>query len=266
MPARKQTIQDLAREVVLEELVQPSGKTVLEVGSGTGELPRSLAAAGALVSALDRQQPEGELEPGVQFKLFDLTSGELPFEDSRFDCVVSTEVIEHMRAPFLLLSSMVRVLRPGGILVLTMPNYWNLKYRLRYLLTGNVPRPVLQIESWRDFYLAGYPPHINVLTYTTLRSVLTWEGCERFLVRTANRFRPGEQLAYLPFFCLVKLFSLLSPRQRFREFFLGETNDTDVLFGGRHVLLHCRRSREARSVKSQESIAARAPPRTGRRP
>ena len=242
----QKTIQQLAYEAVTQAIGDPAGKRILEVGAGTGELSQRLALEGAHVTALDLKEPELLTHETAEFVRHDLTDGSLPFGDGRFDCVVSTEVIEHMRAPFLLLTSMVRVMRPGGgVLVLTMPNYWNLKYRMRYLLTGNMPMPVLGRPGWLESYQAGYAPHINVLTYPTLRSILTWEGCDGFRVQTARPFSWRRRVCYFPVYLLIKLYSLMKRRKSRERLFLKETSKASVLFGSRHVLLSCRRCERA---------------------
>ncbi len=49
---------------------------------------------------------------------------DLPFPDSSFDTVVSTEVLEHVPEPQRALNEMRRVLKPGGHLILSTPMYW----------------------------------------------------------------------------------------------------------------------------------------------
>jgi SAM-dependent methyltransferase len=49
---------------------------------------------------------------------------ELPFPESSFDTVVSTEVLEHVPEPQRALNEMRRVLKPGGHLILSTPMYW----------------------------------------------------------------------------------------------------------------------------------------------
>ena len=45
----------------------------------------------------------------------------LPFEDGSFDTVLCTQVIEHVRTPNAVIAECARVLRPGGVLIVTAP-------------------------------------------------------------------------------------------------------------------------------------------------
>jgi ubiquinone/menaquinone biosynthesis C-methylase UbiE len=50
---------------------------------------------------------------------------ELPFAESSFDVVTANMVVEHLAQPLAVLQETFRVLKPGGVLVLHAPNYWN---------------------------------------------------------------------------------------------------------------------------------------------
>lgn len=50
----------------------------------------------------------------------------LPFRDGCADAVLCTQVMEHVRDPFRLVGELVRVLKPGGVLILSGPMYWRL--------------------------------------------------------------------------------------------------------------------------------------------
>lgn len=48
-----------------------------------------------------------------------------PFQDSEFDSVIANEVFEHVFSPSDFLSEIYRVLKPGGILLITVPFVWD---------------------------------------------------------------------------------------------------------------------------------------------
>ncbi len=54
----------------------------------------------------------------------------LPFKDASFDCVISSQVIEHIPYDEVLFSEMRRILRPGGMLILGTPDYATIGWRV----------------------------------------------------------------------------------------------------------------------------------------
>jgi SAM-dependent methyltransferase len=102
------------------------GGRVLDFGVGTGAF--SLALAGKVAAPLRIEVVE--LSPsmllraslnldrvGVEARLHLRGAKGLPFEDNTFDAVIGAHVLEHLDDPFAGLSGMVRVLKPGGPLV-----------------------------------------------------------------------------------------------------------------------------------------------------
>jgi 2-polyprenyl-3-methyl-5-hydroxy-6-metoxy-1,4-benzoquinol methylase len=107
-----------------------AGDRVLDLGSGEGRFAAELAAAGADVLAAD-----GAVEPlrrararvpGVQTQLIDGEAG-WPMADASFDVVWAGEVIEHVADTAAWLSEVRRVLRAGGLLLLTTPAHGRVK-------------------------------------------------------------------------------------------------------------------------------------------
>jgi SAM-dependent methyltransferase len=66
----------------------------------------------------------------------DINRQALPYADDTFELVTLTEVIEHLDHHRFALGEIRRVLRPGGLLVLSTPNILSLSSRMRYLVWG----------------------------------------------------------------------------------------------------------------------------------
>ena len=75
----------------------------------------------------------------------------LPFKDSSFDCVISSQVIEHIPYGESLFSEMRRVLTPGGTLIIGTPDYSTRGWRIIEPLYGN-----LIPGGYRDEHITHY--------------------------------------------------------------------------------------------------------------
>jgi 2-polyprenyl-3-methyl-5-hydroxy-6-metoxy-1,4-benzoquinol methylase len=136
-------------EVVYNELLieDIKGKKILDAGCGTGWFSKTACERGAIVTSLD----VGE---NLLSKVKEKCNSEcvvgsvlgLPFQNNFFDILVSSEVIEHTPNPLKAIDEFHRVLKPGGILVLTTPNrfwYFSLLIANRFKL-----RPYQGLENW----------------------------------------------------------------------------------------------------------------------
>jgi SAM-dependent methyltransferase len=172
---------------------RPDLRKVLDVPAGAGSFAGRCAAQGLQAWAGD-VVPQ-DLPPGVTGARIDL-NGRMPFDDGEFDAVVSIEGIEHLERPFDFVRECRRILRPGGVFVMTTPNISALRSRWRYLLTGfhNKCKTPLD-ESQRDPL-----HHINMTSYAMARYVLHGSGFRITEVLT-NRYK----LAALLFAPLVPL-------------------------------------------------------------
>lgn len=101
------------------------GVKVLDVGCGDGVLSYLIAKKNAAVSGLDYSEIAIEFakekikEYSIDFKRG--SAYELPFEDDCFDAVVSSDVIEHLEDVPRYLSEIRRVLKDGGVAVISTP-------------------------------------------------------------------------------------------------------------------------------------------------
>lgn len=104
-----------------------------------------------------------------------LPDGRLPFEDHSLDAAISIEVIEHVEDQFAFLRELARVVKPGGLVIVSTPNTLNANSRVRNLVWGFPllfdPLPLNQ----HDPRLLGghiHPISPYFLAYNALRSGL----------------------------------------------------------------------------------------------
>ncbi|HTP62433.1 MAG TPA: class I SAM-dependent methyltransferase [Burkholderiales bacterium] len=107
------------------------GERVLDVASGSGDLARAFAARGAEVWMSDINAPmlargrDRMLDAGMMIPATRCDAERLPFGDARFDCVSVGFGLRNMTHKDVALAEMVRVLKPGGrLLVLEFSRVW----------------------------------------------------------------------------------------------------------------------------------------------
>lgn len=115
---------------ILVRLAEPANGRALDVGCGTGRISVALAEKGFRVDALDPEvdvveharELASQLGVDVNFLAADFTKPDHRFPDKRYDLVVCCEVLEHVAEWEKVVTNMRRVLKPGGVLILTVPN------------------------------------------------------------------------------------------------------------------------------------------------
>jgi SAM-dependent methyltransferase len=123
---------------LIDRLVTPhldAASRLLEIGCGSGNLLLRATARGSYAVALDLsmgslafvrsrlQDARGSLDGPRGFGCVQAIGEQLPLADDSFDCVLLSEVVEHLDAPHVSVQEACRVLRRGGRLLLTTPNY-----------------------------------------------------------------------------------------------------------------------------------------------
>lgn len=97
--------------------------TVLDVGCGVGQVVRRLKEAGFQAKGVDVSEPNirKAVEAGLDCQYYD--GKRIPFEDESFDAAGALNVLEHVEEPESFIAELVRVVRPGGRIVLSSPNF-----------------------------------------------------------------------------------------------------------------------------------------------
>jgi ubiquinone/menaquinone biosynthesis C-methylase UbiE len=128
---------------VVEQIVAEgsvAGKRIMEVGAGSGRDSVRLAAAGATAVILDYSVPSLETarrvaeREGVRAHFVRADALRLPFRDGAFDVVFHQGLLEHFRDPSPLLLENVRVLAPGALLLVDVPQRFHLYTVAKHVL------------------------------------------------------------------------------------------------------------------------------------
>ncbi len=124
-----------------------NNKLLLDAGFGTGWFSKKARERGAYVFSMDLgENLLAEVAKKCDSERVVGSILSMPFEDNMFDYVISSEVIEHTPEPYKAIKEIYRVLKPGGIMVLSTPNkFW--KWTLWIANAFNL-RPYQGLENW----------------------------------------------------------------------------------------------------------------------
>ena len=98
-----------------------AGRTLVDVGAGQPAFPRAFAAEGARYIAVDTDRHALHEIPGTA--RLQARGEALPLDDGVADIVVSSNVMEHVPLPAALATEMLRIARPGGLVVISYTSW-----------------------------------------------------------------------------------------------------------------------------------------------
>lgn len=96
---------------------------LLDIGCGRGDMLKAFAGAGHEVIGTDLSPRVVDLCAPHEAYVCDLSSGAIPLPDESVDIAFSKSVIEHLHDPMPMLHEALRVLKPGGKLVIMTPSW-----------------------------------------------------------------------------------------------------------------------------------------------
>jgi 2-polyprenyl-3-methyl-5-hydroxy-6-metoxy-1,4-benzoquinol methylase/uncharacterized protein YbaR (Trm112 family) len=178
-------------EYILSE-VPGNARLVLDVGCGNAWVAKALLPKGKKVISMDISTVN-PLEaitryPGEHHAAIVADALNLPFKPGSVDCVIASEIMEHVANPTQFIESLTRVLKPGGSLIITTP--YNEKIEYSICVHCNKPTP-------RHAHLHSINEKvIHTIIYNQLNmnyTVSTFSNV--WLMKT----RLNNLMAYLPF-------------------------------------------------------------------
>lgn len=175
---------ELRRAFLLDHV--KAGEWVLDVGCGEGRFAAELHAAGAKVLGVEiASEPlrrARERHPELDLRLIE-EEREWDLEDSSFDTVWAGEVIEHVRDTAAWLNQVRRVLRSGGLLLISTPAH-TLPTRLALALSARAFERHFDPRS----------DHLRFYTPRSLRDLLEDFGFTDVRTLSAGPLRAGRPL------------------------------------------------------------------------
>lgn len=157
------------------EPIASTGKRILDAGCGDG----SRYAAHLLKAGVDLHGTDisdravlKAISQGVNARVASLDA-RLPFDDSEFDGAICLEVLEHLVDPAYAALELFRVLRPGGMLVASVPNTASWRNRIEFALLGHFnpggSPMTARYYPWRD-------PHLRFFNMWSFAAMLAEAG------------------------------------------------------------------------------------------
>lgn len=216
----KKSIKYYVRNYILSKKESFLRKKILDFPAGNGITSRIIRENGGIPVALDLFPGNFDI-PGIKCRKADISKG-LPLKPRSVDHAICQEGIEHFADQLGALKELNRVMKPKGTLLITAPNYSNLKSRFSYLVNEsenyNRQMPPNEIDSiWLSESKKGelYFGHIFLIGFFRLRVLAKLAGFKLIRIHK-TRTKTSSVLLFILFYPLIVLFSWLNYRKNLR--------------------------------------------------
>jgi 2-polyprenyl-3-methyl-5-hydroxy-6-metoxy-1,4-benzoquinol methylase len=151
----------------------PQQVRLLDVGCSSGAFLLTARKLGLETAGVEPSADAAETARRAGLNVFTGFLQAARFPDASFDAATLIEVIEHLRDPRSLLAECRRVLRPGGILLVTTPNAGSWTARLMG-------------ARWAGFSLTAMGGHISFFNPRSIALIAARTGFELARIETRN--------------------------------------------------------------------------------
>jgi 2-polyprenyl-3-methyl-5-hydroxy-6-metoxy-1,4-benzoquinol methylase len=193
-----------ARRVALEVIKRLKPATLLEVGCGVGNFLASIRDLGILAHGIDVSRNAIELaRQHLDCPLVCGVLDEQVFQGARFDVICSWEVLEHVHDPRAFTSVILQRLNPGGVFLLSTPNYGSTWMR-RDIPADPRSRPPVHVTFWdrpslmRHLVGSGFANvRVRPLSYPANAALRSGGGLQSVFMYLDCLLRPSQRQTLL---------------------------------------------------------------------
>lgn len=175
---------------------------ILECGCGSGYFAMELLKAG-FVNVYETDNDEfiifDEVRSSGNFLKADLSFDRLPFEEGSFDLIIALQVLEHVENPWHATREFFRVLKKGGLCIISIPRADALSYRWSYLIRKTPDIFHMPTNNDVNFFI----PDLLHRLFNPQKWQLEWTDYSTSFIRITKRIK----IRFPDWKCINKIFA-----------------------------------------------------------
>ena len=181
----------------------------------------------------------------------------LPLRSNSIDAFISIEGIEHLLSPHHFAGEIYRVLKPGGLLILTTPNISSLSSRIQFLLRGKyagctpITKSPDDFGNFDDYEEFRFKEHSSPMSLAQLLFVLSRSGFK--IIETQGIVIKLSHFALLPFCWLLQFITYTGLKKRLSpdQARLRRTMNRQDMLLGKHIFIYATKDDPVNTKRNQ---------------